>query len=47
MVELIHKQTRPAPKGEPVAWELLTGTEEFLTARPAGWTDGAAVTAGR
>jgi multidrug efflux pump subunit AcrA (membrane-fusion protein) len=47
MVELIHKQTRPASKGEPVAWELLTGTEEFLTARPAGWTDGAAVTAGR
>jgi multidrug efflux pump subunit AcrA (membrane-fusion protein) len=47
MVELVHKQTRPAAKGEPIVWELLTGTEEFLTARPAGWTDGAAVEAGR
>ena len=27
--------------GEPVPWEPLTGTEEFLTARPAGWTGGA------
>jgi multidrug efflux pump subunit AcrA (membrane-fusion protein) len=43
MVELIQKQTRPTPRGEPVAWEPLTGTEEFLTSRPAGWTDGAPV----
>jgi multidrug efflux pump subunit AcrA (membrane-fusion protein) len=43
MVELVHKQTRPAARGEPVAWEPLTGAEEFLTARPAGWTDGASV----
>ena len=40
MVEVLHKQTRPTPKGEPIAWEPLTGAEEFLTARPAGWTDG-------
>ena len=41
VVDLIHKQTRPAVRGEPLPWEPLTGTEEFLTARPAGWTDGA------
>jgi multidrug efflux pump subunit AcrA (membrane-fusion protein) len=44
MVELLHKQTRPVARGEPVAWEPLTGAEEFLTARPAGWTDGTPVT---
>jgi RND family efflux transporter MFP subunit len=43
MVELLQKQTRPALKGEPIAWEPLTGSEEFLTSRPAGWTDGALV----
>jgi multidrug efflux pump subunit AcrA (membrane-fusion protein) len=43
MVELVQKQTRPAPRGEPIVWQPLTGAEEFLTARPAGWTDGAAV----
>jgi hypothetical protein len=47
LVEVIHKQTRPTPKGEPIAWELLTGEEVLLTSRPAGWTDGAAVDAGR
>jgi RND family efflux transporter MFP subunit len=47
MAELLHKQTRTAPKGEPIAWEPLTGEEVFLTARPAGWTDGAAVETGR
>jgi HlyD family secretion protein len=40
MVELMQKQTRAITRGEPIPWELLTGTEEFLTARPAGWTDG-------
>ncbi len=39
-VELLQKQTRPTPHGEPIPWEPLTGTEEFLTARPAGWCDG-------
>jgi RND family efflux transporter MFP subunit len=43
MVELLQKQTRSAPKGEPVTWEPLTGAEEFLTTRPTGWTDGAPV----
>jgi HlyD family secretion protein len=47
MAELIHKQTRPNAKGEPIAWELLTGAEEFLATRPAGWTDGAPVDLGR
>jgi len=47
MVEVIHKQTRPAPKGEPIAWELLTGEEAFLTSRPANWTDGAPIEAAR
>lgn len=44
-VEILQKQTRPAGAGEPARWEPLTGSEEFLTARPAGWTDGMAVTA--
>ena len=39
-IELIQKQTRPAPYGEPISWEASTGTEEFLLTRPAGWTDG-------
>jgi HlyD family secretion protein len=40
MVELLQKQTRPAPHGEPIPWEPLTGNEEFLKDRPAGWVDG-------
>jgi multidrug efflux pump subunit AcrA (membrane-fusion protein) len=47
LTEVMFKQTRPAAKGEPIAWELLTGAEEFLTTRPVGWTDGAAVEAAR
>ncbi|MDB5310104.1 MAG: putative efflux rane fusion protein [Gemmataceae bacterium] len=43
LVELLHKQTRTVPRGEPLPWEPLTGTEELLTARPAGWTDGSLV----
>lgn len=44
VVELLQKQTRPVVKGEPVVWEPLTGSEEFLTTRPAGWADGAPIT---
>lgn len=40
LVELLHKQTQYASHGDPIPWEVITGTEEFLTARPAGWTDG-------
>ncbi len=47
MVELIQKQTRPAPRGEPIAWEPFTGAEEFLTSRPAGWTDGSPISLAR
>jgi HlyD family secretion protein len=43
MVELIQKQTRPVTRGEPIPWESLTGAEDFLTARPTGWTDGMSV----
>ncbi|OWK34599.1 efflux RND transporter periplasmic adaptor subunit [Fimbriiglobus ruber] len=43
MVELLQKQTRPALRGESTPWESVTGTEDFLTARPAGWSDGMAV----
>jgi hypothetical protein len=43
MVELLAKQTKPTSRGEPIAWEPLTGTEEFMTTRPAGWSDGMAV----
>ncbi|MBN8905243.1 MAG: efflux RND transporter periplasmic adaptor subunit, partial [Rhodospirillales bacterium] len=45
VVEILQKQTRPAGAGEPALWEPLTGSEQFLAARPAGWTDGMAVTA--
>jgi RND family efflux transporter MFP subunit len=44
-VELLKKQTRPAPRGEPVPWEDLTGTEELIVEKPAGWTDGQPVRA--
>jgi multidrug resistance efflux pump len=44
-VEILQKQTRPVKAGEPAPWEPLTGSEEFLTARPAGWTDGMALAA--
>lgn len=44
-VEILQKQTRPVKGGEPAGWEPLTGSEEFLTGRPAGWTDGMAITA--
>jgi multidrug efflux pump subunit AcrA (membrane-fusion protein) len=40
LVELLQKQTRPVLRGEPIPWESLTGAEDFLTARPTGWTDG-------
>jgi multidrug efflux pump subunit AcrA (membrane-fusion protein) len=40
MIEVLQKQTRPALQGEPIPWEPLTGKEEFLKARPAGWFDG-------
>jgi RND family efflux transporter MFP subunit len=43
MVELVHKQSGLATRGEPIVWEPLTGSEEFLTSRPMGWTDGATV----
>jgi HlyD family secretion protein len=43
MMEILQKQTRPAPHGEPIPWESLTGNEEFLKARPAGWFDGMTV----
>jgi len=42
-IEVLQKQTRPAAHGEPIPWEPLTGKEEFLTARPAGWFDGMSV----
>ena len=48
MLEIMQKQMRAVARGETIPWESLTGTEEFLTARPAGWTDGMGVTlAGR
>jgi multidrug resistance efflux pump len=40
LMELLQKQIQPVPRGEPIPWESLTGTENFLTTRPAGWTDG-------
>lgn len=40
MMELLQKQTKPAVRGEPIPWESLTGEEEFLITRPAGWIDG-------
>jgi len=40
MVEIIQKQTRQAVHGEPIPWESLTGSEEFLLTRPSGWSDG-------
>jgi HlyD family secretion protein len=40
MVEILQKQTRFSFHGEPIPWELLTGNEELLVTRPAGWTDG-------
>jgi multidrug efflux pump subunit AcrA (membrane-fusion protein) len=39
-VELIQKQTRPIQRGEPIPWESITGSENFLLTRPTGWTDG-------
>jgi HlyD family secretion protein len=44
MVEVLQKQTRSMVRGETIPWESLTGTEEFLATRPAGWTDGMKVT---
>lgn len=40
MMELLQKQTKPVVRGEPIPWESLTGEEEFLITRPAGWIDG-------
>jgi multidrug efflux pump subunit AcrA (membrane-fusion protein) len=40
LVEILQKQTRPVTKGDPIPWEPVTGNEDFLLARPAGWTDG-------
>jgi RND family efflux transporter MFP subunit len=42
-VELLKKQVRVTPRGEPIDWKSLTGDEELIAANPASVTDGQAV----
>jgi RND family efflux transporter MFP subunit len=39
-VQVLKKQTRPAPHGEPIPWEDFSGSEEIVAANPGAFGDG-------
>jgi multidrug efflux pump subunit AcrA (membrane-fusion protein) len=39
-VQVLKKQIRPAPSGEPIPWEDFSGSEEIVAANPGAFGDG-------
>jgi hypothetical protein len=39
-VQVLKKQTHPAPSGEPIPWEDFSGSEEIVAANPGAFGDG-------
>jgi HlyD family secretion protein len=39
-VQVLKKQVRPAPGGEPIPWEDFSGSEEIVSANPGAFGDG-------